>query len=82
MAIKTSAQAADIRASLTLGTVKKRTITWGNPAVPNINAAVIKNISTLLLLPSVKLANPNSVTKPSRWSKTDMPLFKVAPSPV
>jgi hypothetical protein len=31
--------ARDLRASLALGTVKKRTITWGRPAVPIISAA-------------------------------------------
>ena len=47
-AINISAYPADFLASLTLGTVKNLTITWGNPAVPNINAAVIKNISMLV----------------------------------
>ena len=44
---------ADFRASDTLGTVKNRTITWGRPAVPIINAIVIAKTSIVLLLPSV-----------------------------
>ena len=40
MAMNTSAQPAESRASLTLGTVKKRMITCGKPAVPIINVSV------------------------------------------
>ena len=50
IAINRSAQPAEIRASFTRGTVKKRTITCGKPAVPNIKAPVIKNILTRLSL--------------------------------
>ena len=39
-AMNTSAQPADLRASETLGTVKKRTITCGRPAVPTIRDRV------------------------------------------
>ena len=53
IAINTNAQPAEIRASFTRGTVKKRTITCGKPAVPNINAPVIKNTSIMSLEPSV-----------------------------
>ncbi len=53
MAINTRAYPADLRASFTLGTVKKRTITWGKPAVPTIKAAVMKNTSIIDLLPLV-----------------------------
>ena len=53
MAMKSSAQPADMRASRTLGTVKKRTITCGRPAVPTISAKVMKKTSTALLVPLV-----------------------------
>jgi len=52
-AMNSNAQPADLRASRTLGTVKKRTITCGRPAVPTISARVIANTSTNPLLPSV-----------------------------
>jgi hypothetical protein len=45
MAMNTSAYPALLRASFTRGTVKKRTITWGNPAVPTMSAAVMKAMS-------------------------------------
>ena len=61
-AMKSSAQPADIRASRTFGTVKKRTITCGKPAVPTINAKVMKNTSTSLLVPLVYAVNPKSTT--------------------
>ena len=48
-----SAQPAETRASRTLGTVKKRTMTCGRPAVPTISAKAMKNTSTRLLVPSV-----------------------------
>ncbi len=38
--MNTSAQPADARASLTFGTVKKRMITCGRPAVPIIRLSV------------------------------------------
>ena len=38
-----------------MGTVKKRTITCGKPAVPAIKAAVIKNMSTDDLLPAEEI---------------------------
>ena len=41
-----------------LGTVKNLTITWGSPAVPTINAAVIKKTSRVLLEPSVYAEKP------------------------
>ena len=53
MAMNTSAQPADTRASDALGTVKKRTMTCGRPAVPTIRAAVIANTSMVDLDPSV-----------------------------
>ena len=53
MAINSNAQPADLRASATFFTVKNRTITWGKPAVPTINAAVIQKTSSLDLLPVV-----------------------------
>ena len=40
IAMKSSAQPADSRASLTFGTVKKRMITCGNPAVPIMSVIV------------------------------------------
>ena len=43
-AMNTSAQPADLRASDTLGTVKKRMMTCGKPAVPIINDMVNKNM--------------------------------------
>jgi hypothetical protein len=51
--MNTSAQPAETRAALALGTVKKRTITCGSPAVPTISARVMANTSTVDLLPSV-----------------------------
>ena len=38
--MNTSAQPADLRASDTFGTVKKRMITCGRPAVPTISDSV------------------------------------------
>ncbi len=52
-AMKTRAYPAERRASDTLGTVKKRTITCGNPAVPTINASVIASTSMASLVPLV-----------------------------
>ena len=45
--MKTSAQPADERASRTLGTVKKRAITCGRPAVPIIRDIVSRNMSSV-----------------------------------
>ncbi|MNF14819.1 hypothetical protein D3C80_2171730 [compost metagenome] len=53
MAMNSRAQAAELRAACTVGVVKKRTITCGRPAVPNISAMVMKNTSMVDLLPSV-----------------------------
>ena len=53
MAMNSSAQPADLRASRTLGTVKKRTITCGRPAVPIISAAVMQNTSIIDFCPFV-----------------------------
>ena len=53
IAINNKAHPADFLASLTFFTVKKRTITCGNPAVPIIRAIVIQNISMIDLLPVV-----------------------------
>ena len=38
--MNTKAQPAEVRAARTVGTVKKRIMTWGNPAVPIIREAV------------------------------------------
>ena len=51
--MNSSAQPADLRASDALGTVKKRTITCGRPAVPTISAMVMQNTSIMLFEPSV-----------------------------
>ena len=66
--INNNAQPADLRASETFFTVKKRTITCGKPAVPTIKAAVIKNTSNFDLLPDVYSAKPKSRCKPSNLS--------------
>ena len=50
--MKISAQPADFLASDALGTVKKRMITWGRPAVPTISASVMQNTSILAFWPS------------------------------
>ena len=50
MAMNTSAQPAELRASLTLGTVKKRMITCGRPAVPIISDSVYINMLVELSL--------------------------------
>ena len=65
IAIKINAQPAEILASLTVGTVKNLTITWGNPAVHSIKAVVIINI--FHKFPgSVYALNPKSN---SAWSR-------------
>ncbi|MQM40201.1 hypothetical protein KBTX_04248 [wastewater metagenome] len=64
--MNTSAQPADLRASRTRGTVKKRTMTWGRPAVPIISD--MASIIILKVLPScmaVYRSNPRST---SIWS--------------
>ena len=53
MAISNSANPADFLASLTLLTVKNRTMTWGSPAVPTINAKVMANTSVIDFEPLV-----------------------------
>ena len=67
-AINTSAKPAETRASRTFGTVKKRIITCGNPAVPTISDAVIKKTSILGFVPVVYSAKPSSVDRPSSLS--------------
>ena len=62
MAMNTKAQPAETRAARALGTVKKRMITCGRPAVPNINAAVIAKMSNMLLSLWVYSVKPRSVT--------------------
>ena len=59
--MNSNAQPADMRASFTLGTVKKRVMTCGNPAVPTISASVIKMTSMRGRLPWVYLSKPRSV---------------------
>ena len=44
IAMNTKAQPAEIRASLTVGTVKNLTITCGRPAVPAIRTTVSINM--------------------------------------
>src|SRR5690606_19981509 len=53
MAMKTSAQPADERASATLGTVKKRMITGGRPAVPIMSDSVNRNMLSLFVVSEV-----------------------------
>ena len=56
-----SAQPAEMRASLTRGTVKKRVMTCGRPAVPTISDRVMKNTSTTVFAPRpVYAAKPSS----------------------
>ena len=68
IAMSNNAIPADLRASLTRFTVKNRTITCGNPAVPTINAKVIANTSINDFEPSVYSEKPNSVFNPSNLS--------------
>ena len=80
--MKSRAQPADVLASLTLGTVKKRTMTWGRPAVPIINAAVIQKISIFDLLKSVYELNPISLsTKLSLSSRYMSSVRSLEPNP-
>ena len=51
--MKASVQQHEVRTALTSFTVKKRTITWGSPAVPAMRAAVMQNMFSLLIVPSV-----------------------------
>ena len=51
--MKHRVQQADVRTERTFFTVKKRTITWGSPAVPHINAAVMQNMLIVDILPEV-----------------------------
>ena len=53
IAINSKAHPADFLASLTFFTVKNLTITCGKPAVPIINAAVVKKISSFDFDPEV-----------------------------
>ena len=46
-AMNTSAQPAETRASATFGTVKKRMITCGRPAVPIISDNVTRNMFSM-----------------------------------
>ena len=46
--MNTSAQPAEERASATFGTVKKRTMTWGRPAVPIISVMVNRNMFSVV----------------------------------
>ena len=71
--ISNKAIPADLRASLTRLTVKKRTITWGSPAVPTIKANVIAKTSTKDLDPCVYSAKPKSLLKPSNLSNKKVP---------
>ena len=71
--MKSSAHPADSRASRTRGTVKKRTMTWGSPAVPIIKASAMKKTSMRLLLPVVYAAKPSSVTIRSSFSSRKPP---------
>ena len=83
IAMKNSAQPADLRASDTFGTVKKRTMTCGRPAVPTIRAAVMQNTSIVLFDPLVYSANPSSVLSPLSLSRRCVPLpSRSAPKPV
>ena len=68
IAMNNNAQPALLRASRTLGTVKKRTITCGKPAVPTISAAVIQNTSNVPFVPDVYSLNPSWVDNPSNLS--------------
>ena len=67
IAIKTKAYPADFLAAPTSGTVKNRTITCGNPAVPSINAAVIQNTSMVDLDPDVYASKPSWIINPSSF---------------
>ena len=46
-AMKTSAQPAELRAAATVGTVKKRMMTCGRPAVPIISDIVYTNMFSM-----------------------------------
>ena len=52
-AMNASVQQAELRTACTLFTVKNRTITCGNPAVPHIRAAVMQNMFTIDNFPVV-----------------------------
>ena len=61
--MNTRAQPAEERASFTLGTVKKRMITWGRPAVPIIRDMVYANMFRVLRRTSVVYClKPRSTT--------------------
>ena len=81
--INNNAHPADILASLTLGTVKNLTITWGSPAVPNINAAVIKNtLINVVWLISVYFSKPKSTDNWLSFSKRYTPSVVLLPNPI
>ena len=54
------AHSTDLRASLALGTVKKRIRMWGRPAVPNINAMpkLMAEIGSFTKLPGPMMEKP------------------------
>lgn len=60
--MKTSVQPADQRASDTRGTVKKRMMTWGRPAVPIIRDRVKSTMLMVEPCAAVYSAKPRSVT--------------------
>ncbi len=51
--MNTSAQPAEDRASATLGTVKKRMMTCGRPAVPIISDMVKRNMLSMFVVLAV-----------------------------
>jgi hypothetical protein len=71
--MKTSAHAAVARASRIFGTVKKRMMMWGSPAVPTISAAAVKRTSIRGRTPPVKEAKPRSRPIPSSASRSVRP---------
>ncbi len=62
--MKINAQPADLRASETFGTVKKRMMTCGRPAVPTISAIVMQKMSNMAFEPEVYSLKPKSVSTP------------------
>ena len=74
IAMKTSAQPAELRASFTLGTVKKRMMTCGRPAVPIISDSVYTNmLSFEPITCSEYCAKPRSVTTWSSFAIMSIP---------
>src|SRR5690554_4994860 len=72
-AMKTRAQPPDQRASATLGTVKKRMITWGRPAVPIIRDRVNRTMFSLLSTYAVYSRKPRWVTTWFSLASSGMP---------